>query len=91
MTTFREKIGSIGFGSMYAQFNGIALGSDEAYQKVLNALHTAMDEGVTFFDTADIYASAWNTFGQNELMVADALRRLPATCGRSFCRATWCF
>ena len=79
MTTFREKIGSIGFGSMYAQFNGIALGSDEAYQKVLNALHTAMDEGVTFFDTADIYASAWNTFGQNELMVADALRSWSGT------------
>lgn len=79
MTTFREKIGSIGFGSMYAQFSGIALGSDEAYQKVLNALHTAMDEGVTFFDTADIYASAWNTFGQNELMVADALRTWSGT------------
>ena len=79
MTTFREKIGNIGFGSMYAQFNGIALGSDEAYQKVLSALHVAMDEGVTFFDTADIYASAWNTFGQNELMVADALRTWSGT------------
>ena len=64
---------------MYAQFNGIALGSDEAYQKVLSALHVAMDEGVTFFDTADIYASAWNTFGQNELMVADALRTWSGT------------
>lgn len=74
MTTFRDKIGNIGFGSMYAQFNGIALGSEEAYQKVLGALHAAMDEGVTFFDTADIYASTWNTFGQNELMVADAVR-----------------
>jgi aryl-alcohol dehydrogenase-like predicted oxidoreductase len=79
MTTFREKIGNIGFGSMYAQFNGIALASDEAYQKVLSALHVAMDEGVTFFDTADIYASAWNTFGQNELMVADALRTWSGT------------
>ena len=79
MTTFRDKIGNIGFGSMYAQFNGIALGSDEAYQKVLSALHAAMDEGVTFFDTADIYASAWNTFGQNELMVADALRTWSGT------------
>jgi aryl-alcohol dehydrogenase-like predicted oxidoreductase len=29
---------------------------------------------VTFFDTSDIYASAWNKFGENELMVADALR-----------------
>jgi aryl-alcohol dehydrogenase-like predicted oxidoreductase len=73
MTTFRDKVGNIGFGSMYAQFNGIALGSDQAYQNVLAALHTAMDAGVTFFDTADIYASAWNKFGENELMVADAL------------------
>ena len=74
MTNFRDKIGDIGFGSMYAQFNGIALGSDEAYQGVLSALHVAMDAGVTFFDTSDIYASAWNKFGENELMVADALR-----------------
>lgn len=82
MTTFLEKIGTIGFGSMYAQFNGIALGSEEAYQKVLNALHAAMDQNVTFFDTADIYASAWNTFGQNELMVADALRTWSGTAER---------
>ncbi len=74
MTNFRDKIGDIGFGSMYAQFNGIALGSEDAYQGVLNALHAAMDAGVTFFDTSDIYASAWNKFGENELMVADALR-----------------
>mgnify|MGYP000263996972 FL=1 len=74
MTNFRDKIGNIGFGSMYAQFNGIALGSDEAYHGVLSALHAAMDAGVTFFDTSDIYASAWCKFGENELMVADALR-----------------
>jgi aryl-alcohol dehydrogenase-like predicted oxidoreductase len=74
MTIWRDTIGDIGFGSMYAQFNGIALGSDEAYQGVLSALHAAMDAGVTFFDTSDIYASAWNKFGENELMVADALR-----------------
>lgn len=79
MASFRQKIGNIGFGSMYAQFNGIALGSDEAYQNVLSALHLAMDHGVTLFDTADIYASAWNKFGENELMVADALRTWNAT------------
>jgi aryl-alcohol dehydrogenase-like predicted oxidoreductase len=79
MTTFRDKIGNIGFGSMYAQFNGIALGSEEAYQKVLSALHAAMDQDVRFFDTADIYASTWNTFGQNELMVADAVRTWSGT------------
>ncbi len=74
MADFRSEIGDIGFGSMYAQFRGIALESDEAYQKVIGALHLAMDEGVLFFDTADIYASAWNKFGENELMIADALR-----------------
>lgn len=79
MATFRDKIGKIGFGSMYAQFNGIALGSEEAYQNVLSALHSAMDSGVTLFDTADIYASAWNKFGENELMVADAVRTWSGT------------
>lgn len=79
MTNFREKIGNIGFGSMYAQFNGIALGSDEAYQNVLSALHTAMDNDVKLFDTSDIYASAWNKFGENELMLADALRNWSGT------------
>ena len=79
MTTFLERIGKIGFGSMYAQFNGVALGSEEAYQGVINALHSAMDAGVTLFDTADIYASAWNKFGENELMVADALRTWSGT------------
>ena len=74
MSTFRDKIGDIGFGSMYAQFRGIALESDEAYQKVISALHLAMDRGVRFFDTADIYASAWDKFGENELMIADAVR-----------------
>ena len=79
MTNFRDKIGDIGFGSMYAQFNGIALGSEEAYQSVLAALHAALDNGVRLLDTADIYASAWNKFGENELMVADALRTWNAT------------
>ncbi|MBP6043613.1 MAG: aldo/keto reductase [Rhodoluna sp.] len=79
MTNFRDKIGDIGFGSMYAQFNGIALGSEEAYQSVLAALHVALDNGVRLLDTADIYASAWNKFGENELMVADALRTWNAT------------
>ena len=74
MTDFRSKIGDIGFGSMYAQFRGIALESQDAYDKVIAALHLAMDKGVRFFDTADIYASAWNRFGENELMIADALR-----------------
>lgn len=74
MTDFRSSIGNIGFGSMYAQFRGIATDSTHGYQQVLTALHTAMDRGVALFDTADIYASAWNKFGENEQMLADAVR-----------------
>ncbi len=74
MRDFRASIGDLGFGSMFAQFRGIATGSQDDYEKVIAALHLAMDEGVRLFDTADIYADAWNTFGQNERMVAEALR-----------------
>jgi aryl-alcohol dehydrogenase-like predicted oxidoreductase len=33
-----------------------------------------MDAGITFFDTADIYAPTWNSYGHNEKFVAEALR-----------------
>ena len=74
MTDFRASIGDLGFGSMFAQFRGIATESQEAYDAVIASLQLAMDEGIRLFDTADIYATAWNTFGQNERMVAEALR-----------------
>ncbi|MFM6963461.1 MAG: aldo/keto reductase [Micrococcales bacterium] len=74
MNDFRASIGDIGFGSMFAQFRGIAVDNEAGYAQVIDALHLAMDEGVRLFDTADIYASSWNRFGENELMIADALR-----------------
>ena len=43
----------------------------------IEALHAALDNGVTFFDTADIYSPTWDTFGHNELLVAEALRTHP--------------
>jgi aryl-alcohol dehydrogenase-like predicted oxidoreductase len=33
--------------------------------------------GVRLFDTADIYAPSWDTFGHNELLVAEAMRTHP--------------
>ena len=37
-------------------------------------MHAALDAGVTFIDTADCYAPAWNEVGHNERIVAEALR-----------------
>lgn len=37
-------------------------------------IHAALDAGITFFDTADIYAPSWDQMGHNERVVADALR-----------------
>jgi aryl-alcohol dehydrogenase-like predicted oxidoreductase len=37
-------------------------------------IHGALDLGVNFFDTADIYAPSWKMFGHNESFVANAIR-----------------
>lgn len=37
-------------------------------------IHGALDLGVNFFDTADIYAPSWKMFGHNEAFVAEAVR-----------------
>jgi aryl-alcohol dehydrogenase-like predicted oxidoreductase len=36
-------------------------------------VHAALDAGVTFIDTADVYAPAWDQMGHNEKVVARAL------------------
>ena len=36
-------------------------------------IHAALDAGVTFIDTADIYAPTWDSMGHNEEIVARAL------------------
>ncbi len=46
-------------------------------QSTIDALHFALDNGVTLFDTADIYAPTWDAFGHNELLVAEAMRTHP--------------
>lgn len=67
---FKNIFGEIGFGCMKASFNMDASNREST----IEALHTALDNGVRFFDTADIYAPSWNTFGHNEQLVAEALR-----------------
>ncbi len=69
------NLGAIGFGCMNASWPGAAaLDNDAARQEVIAALHHALDNGVRLIDTADIYAPAWNAFGHNEKLVAEAVR-----------------
>src|SRR5690625_1884284 len=44
------------------------------HEQAIATLHAALDAGITFFDTADIYAPSWDTMGHNERIVAEALR-----------------
>ena len=67
------NLGAIGFGFMKASF----FASEQNRQSTIEALHTALDLGVRLFDTADIYAPSWDTFGHNELLVAEAMRTHP--------------
>ncbi|CAB4958921.1 unannotated protein [freshwater metagenome] len=61
--------GSIGFGFMKASFGE----SETTHDSTIEAIHEAMRQGVTLFDTADIYAPSWNTMGHNELLLAEAI------------------
>jgi aryl-alcohol dehydrogenase-like predicted oxidoreductase len=52
---------------------GSALEPKSRAESAIPALHAAMDAGITFIDTADIYAPTWNSIGHNEKFVAEAL------------------
>jgi aryl-alcohol dehydrogenase-like predicted oxidoreductase len=40
----------------------------------IRTVHAALDAGITFVDTADIYAPSWDTMGANERIVGKALK-----------------
>lgn len=42
-------------------------------EQAIATVHAALDAGITFIDTADIYAPSWDTMGHNEALVAEAL------------------
>jgi aryl-alcohol dehydrogenase-like predicted oxidoreductase len=43
-------------------------------EQAIATVHAALDAGVTYIDTADIYAPSFDTMGHNERLVANALR-----------------
>lgn len=69
----------LGLGFMNASWPGSPVVEDVGRlpggprARFVAALHHALDRGVRFFDTADIYAPAWDHMGHNERLLADAL------------------
>lgn len=66
----RYHVYPIGLGAMQLSMSDNALPSDE---QAMATVHAALDAGVTYLDTADIYAPSWDTMGHNEAIVARAL------------------
>ena len=65
---------SLGFGFMNASWGGApTLEPGSARDEFKRALNTAMDAGVRLFDTADIYAPSFETFGHNEVLLREAI------------------
>ena len=63
----------VGLGAMQ-----LSLRTDLSVRDAVHILHVALDEGVTFIDTADVYAPLDSgDIGHNERLVAAALRTWP--------------
>jgi len=68
------RVSNIGLGCMnFTIPGGVGLTEPE---KGISAIHDALDAGLDFLDTADIYAPSWDDFGRNEKFVAEALRSI---------------
>ena len=77
-----RQVSAIGVGCMNVSWiwsNGAALDPVRRQESAIPAIHAALDAGVTFLDTADIYAPTWDEFGHNEVFVAEALRTWSGT------------
>jgi aryl-alcohol dehydrogenase-like predicted oxidoreductase len=64
-------VSAIGLGAMPLSTGGSSARPDE--DQALATVHAALDAGVTYIDTADIYAPSWDTMGHNERIVGRAL------------------
>ncbi len=65
-------VSAIGLGAMPISMNEDH--SIPAEGDAIAVVHAALDAGVTFIDTADIYAPSWDTMGHNEALVGKAVR-----------------
>jgi aryl-alcohol dehydrogenase-like predicted oxidoreductase len=65
-------VSAIGLGAMPMSMNSDNKLPDE--DQAIRTIHAALDAGVTFIDTADIYSPSWDTMGHNELIVGKAVK-----------------
>jgi aryl-alcohol dehydrogenase-like predicted oxidoreductase len=65
-------VSAIGLGAMPVSMNNDQRYPDE--DQAIATVHAALDAGVTFIDTADIYSPTWDTMGHNERIVGRALK-----------------
>jgi aryl-alcohol dehydrogenase-like predicted oxidoreductase len=63
-------VSAIGLGAMPLSMGGHPVPDDD---RAMATVHAALDAGVTYIDTADIYAPSWDTMGHNERIVGRAL------------------
>jgi len=55
----------------------MSMNNDQVYpeqEQAIATVHAALDAGVTYIDTADIYSPSWDTMGHNEEIVGLALK-----------------
>lgn len=72
------KVGAMGLGCM--PMSGMPRERADILNRrddALAVIHSALDRGITLLDTADIYCPSWDTFGHNEILVAEAVRSYP--------------
>ncbi len=65
-------VSAVGLGAMPLSMNNDRVYPD--HDEAIATVHAALDAGVTFLDTADVYAPSWDTTGHNERIVAEAVR-----------------
>src|SRR3954451_12452360 len=65
-------VSAIGLGAMPLSMNNDQKYPDDS--QAIATIHAALDAGVTFIDTADIYAPSWDQMGVNEALVGKAVR-----------------
>lgn len=63
-------VSAIGLGAM-----PVSMGANKrpGREQAIATIHAALNAGVTYIDTADIYAPSWDTMGHNEEIIAEAL------------------
>ena len=64
------EVSAVGLGCMPLSFSAVI----DDRPRAIATIHRALDLGVTFFDTSNIYAPSWDAVGHNEALVAEAIR-----------------